>query len=249
MTLAEGRASLCSSHTDLATADVRAQLPSLQGRRRGFLEHLAPLYSGKPEAVSVCIVITSPATMAFDERRTSKLFQTGPGGCEGLARTFSTSTGVHHKGIANPERGPPIGAWRDLNGLAVHGHHHGRCLTHRTPANKRPDIVPCDGRHRHWHGLRRGQPVGIVISGGEVADIVDIAEQERHRTKLAQAASSRAQVLPVRPFIALHVEQRVPVVKNFGPRRTLWIIYCLTVPGHKEAVINRWGAWGTHGPW
>lgn len=61
-----------------------------------------------------------------------------------------------------------------------------------SPANKRPDIVPRDGCHRHRHGLRRGQPVGIVISGGEVADIVDIAEQERHRTKLAQAASSRA---------------------------------------------------------
>lgn len=249
MTLAEGRASLCSSHTDLAATDVCAQLPSLQGRWRGLLEHLASLYSGKPKAVSVCVVITSPTTVAFDERSTSKLFQTGPRGCEGLARTFSTSTGVHHKGIANPERGPPIGTWRDLNGLAVHGHHHGRCLTHRTPANKWSDIVPSDGCHRHRHGLRRGQPVGIVISGGEVTDIVDIAEQERHRTELAQAASSRAQVLPVGSFIALHVEQRVPMVKNFGPGRTLWVIYCLTVPGYKEAVINRWGAWGTHGSW
>lgn len=61
-----------------------------------------------------------------------------------------------------------------------------------SPANKRPNVVPSDGCHRHWHGLRSGQPVGIVISGGEVADIVDIAEQEGHRTELAQAASSRA---------------------------------------------------------
>lgn len=171
---------------------MRAQLPSLQGGRRGLLEHLTSLYSGKPKAVSVCIVITSPTAVALDEWSTSKLFQTGPGGCEGLARTFGTSAGVHHKGIANPERGPPVGAGRDLNGLAVHGHHHGRCLAHRTPANKWSNVVPGDGCHRHWHGLRSGQPVGIIISGGEVADVVDIAEQEGHRAELAQAASSRA---------------------------------------------------------
>lgn len=61
-----------------------------------------------------------------------------------------------------------------------------------SPANKRSNIFPGDGCHRHWHGCWSGQPVGIIISGGEVADIVDIAEQEGHRTELAQAASSRA---------------------------------------------------------
>lgn len=61
-----------------------------------------------------------------------------------------------------------------------------------SPANKRSNIFPGDGCHRHWHGRWSGQPVGIVISGGEVADIVDIAEQEGHRTELAQAASSCA---------------------------------------------------------
>lgn len=55
------------------------------------------------------------------------------------------------------------------------------------------------------------------------------------------------QVLPVGPLVALHIEQRVPMVENFGPWRTQWIICCLTVPGHKEAVVHRWGAWGTHG--
>lgn len=249
MTLAERRASLCSSHTDLAATDVRAQLPSLQGGWRGLLEHLAPLDSSKPKAVSVCIVITSPTAVALDEGRTSKLFQTGAGGRQGLTRTFGTSAGVHHKGIANPERGPATGALRDLNGLAVHGHHHGWRLTHCTPANKWPNIVPSDGRHGHGHGLRGGQPVGVIVPGGEVADVVDVAEEEGHGAELAQAASSRAQVLPVGPLVALHVEQRVPVVKDFGPRRTLWIIYCLTVPGHKEAVINRRGARGPHGSW
>lgn len=60
-----------------------------------------------------------------------------------------------------------------------------------SPTNKWSDIVPSDGCHRHGHGLRGGQPVGIVISGCKVAHVVDIAEQERHCAKLAQAASSR----------------------------------------------------------
>lgn len=166
-----------------------------------------------------------------------------------MARTFGTSAGVHDKGIANPKGRPPGGTLWNLDGLAVHGHHHGRCLTHSTPANEGSDIVPSDGRHRHGHGLGSGQPVGVVISGCKVADIVDVAEEKGHRAKLAQTAPSRTQVLAMGPFIPLHIQQRVPMVKNFGPRRTLWVIYCLTVPGHKEAMINRRGAWGAHGSW
>lgn len=70
--------------------------PRREGRS-DLLEHLTSLYSGKPKAVSVCIVITSPTAVALDEWSTSKLFQTGPGGCEGLARTFGTSAGVLQK--------------------------------------------------------------------------------------------------------------------------------------------------------
>lgn len=214
-----------------------------------LLEHLVSLYGGKPKAVSVCIVITSPTAVALDEWRTSKLFQTGARGRKGLARTFGTSARVHHKGVADPERGPALRALRDLDGLAVHGHHHGRRLAHRTPADKRPDVVPGNGGHRHGHGLRSGQPVGIVVAGGEVADVVDVAEEERHRAELTQAAAGRAQVLAVGSFVALNIKQGVPVVKDFGPRRALWVVDGLTVPGHKEAVIYRRGSWGTHGSW
>lgn len=60
---------------------------------------------------------------------------------------------------------------------------------------------------------------------------------------------SLTQVLAVRPLVALHVEQGVAVVKDFGPGRTLRVVCGLTVPGHQEAVIDRRGAWGTHGSW
>lgn len=48
------------------------------------------------------------------------------------------SPSAHHdEGVANPEGGPATGARWDLDGLAVHGHHHGWRLTHRTPGRQR----------------------------------------------------------------------------------------------------------------
>lgn len=61
-----------------------------------------------------------------------------------------------------------------------------------SPANEGPNVVPRDGRHGHGHGLWRGQPVRVVVPGGEVADVVDVAEEERHRAELAQTAAGRA---------------------------------------------------------
>lgn len=50
-----------------------------------LLEHLASLDGGKPKAVSVRVVVAGPTAVALDEWRTPKLFQTRPGGREGLA--------------------------------------------------------------------------------------------------------------------------------------------------------------------
>ena len=61
-----------------------------------------------------------------------------------------------------------------------------------SPADEGPDVFPGDGRHGHGHGLRRGQPVRVVIAGGEVADVVDVAEEEGHGAELPQAAARRA---------------------------------------------------------
>ena len=80
--------------------------PTTEGHS-DLLELLTSLYNGKPKAVSICIVITSPTAVALDEWRTSKLFQTGPGGCEGLARTFGSSAGVlQNKGTMCQQSSP-----------------------------------------------------------------------------------------------------------------------------------------------
>lgn len=97
--------------------------------------------------------------------------------------------------------------------------HHGWSFTHCTPTRKKPDkspltscfiltldtlpplfTLPADVRldalsgdrgHGHGHRLGRGQPVRVVVAGGEVADVVYVAEHERHGAEPAQTAASR----------------------------------------------------------
>ncbi len=53
------------------------------------------------------------------------------------------------------------------------------------PADEGLDALSGDGGHGHGHGLRCGQPVRVVVTGGKVADIVDVAEHERHSAEPA----------------------------------------------------------------
>lgn len=59
------------------------------------------------------------------------------------------------------------------------------------PADVRLDALSSDGGHGHGHRFGRGQPIRVVVAGGEVADVVDVAEHERHGAEPAQAAASR----------------------------------------------------------
>lgn len=65
-------------------------------------------------------------------------------------------------------------------------------LSQRLPADERPDALSCNGSHGHGHGLRCGQPIGVVIAGCKVADIVDVAEHEGHGAEPAKTAAGRA---------------------------------------------------------
>lgn len=59
------------------------------------------------------------------------------------------------------------------------------------PADVRLDTLSSDGGHGHGHRFRRGQPIRVVVAGGEVADVVYVAEHERHGAEPAQTAASR----------------------------------------------------------
>lgn len=92
------------------------------------------------------------------------------------------------------------------------------------PADERLDALSSDGGHGHGHGLRRGQPVRVVVAGGKVADVVDVAEHEGHGAEPAQAAASCAwkQVKAGRWLVAklqdqiLHKTQKYPSYRGPG---------------------------------
>lgn len=52
------------------------------------------------------------------------------------------------------------------------------------PANEGFDALTSDRCHAHGHGLRGGEPVGVVITGSKVAHIVYVTEQEGHGAEL-----------------------------------------------------------------
>lgn len=60
------------------------------------------------------------------------------------------------------------------------------------PADVRLDALSSHSLHRHRHGSRSGQPVGVVVTGSKVADVVYVAEHERHGAESAQTAAGRA---------------------------------------------------------
>lgn len=142
------------------------------------------------------------------------------------------------------------------------------------PADERLDALSSDGGHGHGHGLGCGQPVRVVVAGGEVADVVDVAEHEGHGAEPAQAAAScawksdgtkeavgckrprsdpvqnsftirRTEVLSVSPFVALHVQQGVSVIDEAGSLGTEGHVLSLAVTGDEEAVGCRHRPWQT----
>lgn len=95
----------------------------------------------------------------------------------------------HEEGVSDPEAAPARGAGRDGDVLAVHRDGQRGHLAHRAAADVLRDLV---ARHRH-HGDGRagGEPVGLVIAAGVVADLIDVAVDERHGAEARQAGAGK----------------------------------------------------------
>lgn len=97
------------------------------------------------------------------------------------------STTYHEEGVADPQAPPPGWAvgYRDI--LAVDGNGHGWCLTHGAAADVGLDFLLSHGHH----GQRGsgGEPVGLVVAAGVVADVPGIAIQKRHSAEACQAGA------------------------------------------------------------
>lgn len=186
--------------------------------------------------------------MTFNEGSWTKLFQAGTGGGQGLTWALCSCACMHHEGVANPERIPSLRTMGNLDGLTVNCNHHGWSFTYCTSTNKWLDVLALQGLHAHWHGLWGGQPVRIVISWSKVANIIDVAEHERHGTEATKAAASRPQVLTVSSFISLNVQERKAFINLDSSMWALRCICCLAVTCDEESMGDRrssWRTWGT----
>lgn len=136
-------------YADLASRDARSQRACLQrlwlrdleqfhvlkkDYSRRYLELLIIVDGSQPEAELVGkIVARASGAVALDEGSGAEVFQAGTGGGQGLATAFSSGSGVHGEGIANPETVPPGGAVRNLDGLRVDRDDVGRRLANSAP--------------------------------------------------------------------------------------------------------------------
>lgn len=93
----------------------------------------------------------------------------------------------HEERISDPQTAPPSGAVGYSDVLAVHGNGHGRSLAHGAAANVGLDFLL--GHGHHGQRGRGGEPVGLVIAAGIVADVPRIAVQERHCAEARQAGA------------------------------------------------------------
>lgn len=59
------------------------------------------------------------------------------------------------------------------------------------PADEGFDAFTSNRCHAHGHRLRGGEPVGVIITGGKVANVVDVTKQEGHGAEFPQAAACR----------------------------------------------------------
>jgi len=91
-----------------------------------------------------------------------------------------------------------------MNRNDVGGH-----VADRTATNKLRDLAAFDGHHRKC-GSRR-QPERLVVTTGVVADVVKVAEHERHRAEALQARAGG-------PCVTANTSQRSTAASN----RTLY---------------------------
>lgn len=93
----------------------------------------------------------------------------------------------HEEGVANPQAAPASRALWDGDILAVHGDGDRRSFAHRAAADVGFDLALFHGHHGKWCG--GGQPKGLVIAAGVVADISGVAVQEGHGVETREAGA------------------------------------------------------------
>jgi hypothetical protein len=115
-------------------------------------------------------------------------------------------------------------------------HDFGFGFADRTSRNVFLQILALDVFHGHWHRFTGRQPVGVIVSGGDVALFVQITEHEWHWGEHSWARTSRAKILTVSSFVGLSEEKRVTVPKFGSTGWASWDGDFLGMSGEDEGV-------------
>lgn len=232
------------SSANLTSRDSASEVAALEGFANWFSELLVGVDSGQPEAVSGSKVVASTSAVAFDEWRTSEGFQTRTWRTKTLSATLGTGTGVHDEGVTHPE-GVPVGwAFWDFIILRVDSHDFRFGFADGASRDVFLEVLALDVLHSHWHTFTSGQPVRVIVSAGNVALFVQVAEHEWHWAKHSWTRTSRAKILTVSSFVGLGKEERVTVPEFGGTGWASWDSDFLGVSGKDETVwSSRWTLW------
>lgn len=100
------------------------------------------------------------------------------------------STTYHEEGISDPQTPPSNRAVRNRDVLTMDCYGDSWGLAHRAAADVGLDFVLSHRHHGQWGG--GGEPVGLVIPAGVVADVTRVAVQEGHGAEPSQAGPCQA---------------------------------------------------------
>jgi len=147
----------------------------------------------------------------------------------GLSQTETeTQNGTtnHRKAVADPKATPSTRTAWHINRLTVDSDDVRRDVADRTATDERRDLVAGDGHHRQRGGRR--QPERLVVAAGVVADVVEVAEDERHR---AEPLKTRSRC----PCVQAQTSTR----HNHQPQLLLanWTRPCCTVHAGTEDLL------------
>lgn len=118
-------------------------------------------------------------------------------------------------------------------------------LAHGAPADVLADSL-LSHRH-HGDGCRGGQPIGLVVAAGVVADLVGRAVQEGDSAETGKAGACHTEVLVMGLLLPLNIQQTVSFPELSHALRTHGHLVVLTVL--HQSVSNtpaaRHTSWGT----
>lgn len=134
----------------------------------------------------------------------------------------------HYEAVANPKSCPPLWAVWVCFTLAVDSNNISWGFTDNTPGDVRPNCRFLNWHHWNWSICT--QPIRSIISASIVADIVEVAEEERHCRESPDARSCKSKILMMCLLISFNIKKRVSVPKFNVSRNTLWNLFTLAMP-------------------